>query len=392
MRTYQDASNYFLDVYKHFSIDVDRGKEAYLYDKDGSKYLDFLAGIAVNALGYNHPQIIKAITGQLHRNLHLSNYYVQDIQLDFAKKLLRMTPFSKLFLTNSGAEAIEGLLKVVKKWGNERNKSEIIAFEGSFHGRSIGALSLTIQDKYQKSFLPLLPNIVTVPRDNIDAFEKAVNERTAAVFFEGVSGEGGVKPLTDPMVKVMKVLKEKFDYLLIADEIQTGVGRTGTFYYFEQMGIIPDGIATAKALGGGLPLGAFLLSDNLANIFSPGEHGTTYGGNPLACAAGLASINIISEDNFLDNISKNGKYFREQLRLLAKDHGEIITDIRGKGLMIGVEVGKYAQPILKEAFNQGMLFNIAGGNTLRFVPPLIINRGHIDEAISKLRETFKLLF
>jgi len=392
MRSYEEANRYFLDVYKRFPIDVDRGQGVYLFDKNGDKYLDFLAGIAVNALGYNHPNIIKAIMGQLQRNLHLSNYFVQDIQVKFAEKLLSLLPYPKLFLTNSGTEAIEGLLKVVKKWATINGKSEIIAFEGSFHGRSLGALSLTMQEKYQKNFLPLIPNIIKVPRNNLDAFEASVNERTAAVFFEGISGEGGVRPLKAQIIKKMIELKQKYGFLIIADEIQTGVGRTGTFYYYEQTGIIPDGIATAKALGGGLPLGAFLLSEALAAIFELGEHGTTYGGNPLACAAGLASIEIISNESFLDKVRQNGAYFKEMLKGLQSEYSDIIKDVRGKGLMIGVEVGEYASAILKTAFNQGLLFNIAGGDTLRFIPPLIVSRSHIDEAFDKLSLTFKSLF
>ncbi len=392
MRIYEEAKKYFIDVYKQFEIDVDRGQGVYLYDKNGNKYLDFLSGIAANALGYNHPEVIKSINAQLGRNLHLSNYYVQDIQVQFAEKLLSLTPFSKLFLTNSGTEAIEGLLKVVKKWGRHYKKNEIIAFEGSFHGRSLGALSLTLQSKYQKNFLPLLPNIVTVPRNNVDAFINAVNDNTTAVFYEGISGEGGIRPISSSLLKIMQEMKEKYNYLLIADEIQTGVGRTGSFYYFEQTEVIPDAVATAKALGGGLPLGAFLLSEELSTILDPGEHGTTYGGNPLACAAGLASIKVISEKLFLEKVQNNGTYFKEQLSELAANYNKVIKDIRGNGLMIGLEVEERAAEILSSAFNFGLLFNIAGGNTLRFVPPLIINRSHIDEAMDRLTDTFKLLF
>ncbi len=392
MNNYEIADRYFLNVYKRFAIDVDRGNGVYLFDKNGDKYLDFLAGIAVNALGYNHPDIIKAMLSQIQRNMHLSNYYIQDIQIQFAEKLLSLVPHSKLFLTNSGTEAIEGLLKTVKKWGNLHGKNEIIAFDGSFHGRTLGALSLTMQKKYQHNFLPLLPNIISVPRNDVTALNAAVNENTAAVFFEGISGEGGIRPLSSQMIKAMVELKERYGYLMIADEIQTGVGRTGSFYYFEQIGIVPDGLASAKALGGGLPLGAFLLSEQLCNIFEIGEHGTTYGGNPLACAAGLVSIEIISKQPFLQKIRENGEYFKNLLKELKSDYENIIRDVRGRGLMVGVEVGVHAAAIFNEAFNQGLLFNIAGGDTLRFVPPLIINRAHIDEAIDKLYLTFKTLF
>ena len=284
------------------------------------------------------------------------------------------------------------MLKVVKKWGKQHNKNEIIAFEGSFHGRSLGALSITLQKKYQNNFLPLLPKIITVPHNNVEAFIKSVNDNTAAVFYEGISGEGGIRPLSDDLLKVMQETRKRYNYLLIADEIQTGVGRTGSFYYFEQTEVIPDAIATAKALGGGLPLGAFLLSDELSDIFDPGEHGTTYGGNPLACAAGLASISVISENSFLEKVRNNGNYFKERLTELAGKYNNEIKDIRGRGLMIGLEVGEVAPKILKSAFNNGLIFNIAGGNTLRFVPPLIITRAHIDEAMDTIFNIFMLHF
>ena len=392
MTTLQKADQYFFNIYNRFPIDVDKGRGVYLYDKDGTCYLDFLAGIAVNALGYNHPAVTAAVKKQLERNLHLGPYFVQDIQVELAEKILGLTPFQKIFFTNSGAEAIEGLLKAVKKWGNQNGKSEIIAFLGSFHGRSLGALSITMQEKHQEYFRPLLPNTRVVPFDDVSVFENTVNENTAAVFYEGITGEGGVHPVSSEMIEAMRKAREKYGFLLIADEIQTGVGRSGSFYYYEQTGLVPDAIASAKGLGGGLPLGAFLVNEKLANIFKRGEHGSTYGGNPLACAAGLAAVNIISDPQFLENIQKRGRYFNGLLYELAEEFKEVIVEVRGKGLMIGVEVREKAPELMRESFREGLLFNIAGGTTLRFVPPLIVGESEIDEAFEKLRLTFKKLF
>ncbi len=392
MDVLEQAKEYYFDVYKPFPIDVEKGRGVYIYDKNGACYLDFLAGIAVNALGYHHPAVISAIQHQLNRNLHLSNYLVQDIQVELARKILSLTPFKKIFFSNSGTEAIEGLLKAVRKWGRLHNKNEIIAFEGSFHGRSLGALSITIQKKYQKSFMPFLPDIKIVPFNDTDAFENVINEKTAAVFYEGITGEGGVRPVSKYMLEAMHTGREKYDYLIIADEIQTGVGRTGSFYYLEQTDLVPDAIATAKGLGGGLPLGAFMANEKLADIFAKGEHGTTYGGNPLACAAGLATVNIISDPQFLANVRQKGNYFKGLLYELANDFKDVIKEVRGHGLMLGLEVGDYAPELMTEGFKQGLLFNTAGGNTLRFLPPLIVEKNNMDEAYEKLRLIFKKQF
>ncbi len=388
----EEGKDYIIDVYRRFPIDVDKGRGVYLYDKSGACYLDLLAGIAVNALGYHHPAVLKAIHKQLDRNLHLSNYFLQDIQLELAKTILGLTPFKKLFFTNSGTEAVEGLLKLVKKWGNQRGKSEIVAFEGSFHGRSLGALSITIQKKYQKSFAPLLGPVRVVPFNDVEAFFQTVNEKTAAVFYEGITGEGGVRPVSEEMLKAMDEARKKYGCLLISDEIQTGVGRTGAFYYYEKTSLVPDAIASAKGLGGGLPLGAFLVSEILSDVFAKGEHGTTYGGNPLACAAGLATIKTVSDKEFLLEVEKKGQYFKGLLAEILNEFPEQVKEIRGQGLMLGMEVREKAYQLMDEAVNHGLIFNVAGGNTLRFVPPLIISYSELDEAGEKLHVTFKQVF
>ncbi len=392
MNSAEHANQYFLNVYKRFPLDVEKGEGVYIFDKQGKKYLDFLSGIAVNALGYQHPEIERAILKQLKRNLHLSNYFVQDVQIEIAQRLLQLTGYSRVFLTNSGTEAIEGLLKIAKKWGNQNGKTEIIALKGSFHGRTAGALSITMQEKYQKQFLPLLPNCKAIPASDVNALIEAVNDKTLAVFYEGIMGEGGVRPLSRDFLDTLYALREKYHFLIFADEIQTGVGRTGYFYYFQKDGYQPDGFATAKGLGGGLPLGAFVVSEKLANVFTLGDHGTTYGGNPLACASGLATVNHISTEAFLNHVKGTGQFFLEKLQRFATRYPDIIVEARGYGLMLGLEVKEKAGELMFEAAKQGLLCNIAGGNTLRFVPPLIIEKIHVTEAMEKLDRTFQKVF
>jgi len=387
-----EAAQYLLNVYKRIPVNIVKGKDIWLFDDQGNRYLDLLAGIAVNALGYCHPEILKALDDQKSRNLHLSNYFVQDVQLNMAKKLLELTPFDKVFFANSGTEAIEGLLKLVKKWGNAKNKNKIISFSGSFHGRSMGAVSITGQDKYNKNFKPLMPNIQTVPFNDINSFEKTISKETCAIFFEGISGEGGIKEVSDEMLQAIRNGRDKYNYLVVCDEIQTGIGRTGKFYNFEYFDFMPDAIATAKGLGGGLPLAAFLVSDKLADVFDVGEHGTTYGGNPLACATGLATVNVVSEASFLNQIVESGQYFKNALNELAQKYSNLIKDVRGKGLMIGVEVNHSGNEIVDMAIENKIIFNVAGGGkVLRFVPPLIIKKEQIDISIEVLDSIFKKL-
>jgi len=392
MDIYLEASKYLLDVYKRIPLNISHGNGVWLYSDDGTAYLDFLAGIAVNALGYNHPLIKEAILQQIEKNLHLSNFFVQDIHVKLAKKLIDLTPFSKVFFSNSGTEAIEGLLKLAKKWGNEYGKSKIISFSGSFHGRTLGAVSITGQEKYQKNMRPLIPNVEIVPCNDITAFENAIDDQTCAVFFEGISGEGGIREISQEMQIALKAGREKHNYLIIADEIQTGIGRTGVFYNYEHYDFIPDAIATAKGMGGGLPLGAFLVSDKLASVFDIGEHGTTYGGNPLACATGFATVDFVSNKQFLQEIENKGNYFKSSLDKLHLKYPKIIKEVRGRGLMLGVEVFNSASDIMDLAIKEHLIFNVAGaGTVLRFVPPLIIENKHIDKALNILDSVFSKL-
>ncbi len=392
MDIYSEASKYLLNIYKRIPLNITHGDGVWLYTDDGTAYLDMLAGIAVNALGYNHPIIKQSILEQIEKNLHLSNFFVQEIQVALAKKLIQLTPFSKVFFSNSGTEAIEGLLKLVKKWGNEHNKSKIISFSGSFHGRTLGAVSITGQEKYRKNFQPLLPNVEIVPHNDVNAFESSINEDTCAVFYEGISGEGGIREISQEMINALVTGREKYNFLIVADEIQTGVGRTGTFYNYEHYNFTPDAIASAKGIGGGLPLGAFLITEKLVNVFNTGEHGTTYGGNPLACATGLATVSFVSDNQFLQEVAAKGNYFKSKLARLFEKYPRHIIDVRGRGLMLGLEIKVPANEIMELALKEKLIFNVAGGGTvLRFVPPLIIEKEQIDLAIDILDSIFNKL-
>ncbi len=383
------ADQYFLPVFKRLPVEVDRGEGVYLIDRSGKRYLDFLSGIGVNALGYSHPAVLQAMEKQMHRNLHLSNYFVQDVQIELAERLIRYSGMARLFFTNSGTEAVEGALKIVKKWANQHGKSEIICFEGAFHGRTIGALSVTAQEKYQKSFQPLLPGIQHIPYNNVEKLKETVTEKTAAVVLEFVQGEGGVVPATPEFVAELASLREKFHFLIIADEIQAGIGRTGYFFSYEHYGIRPDIVTSAKALGGGMPLGAFLVSEPLVNVLVRGEHGTTFGGNPVSCAAGIAVVDELMENGLLDHVKEVGEYFSAQLRELQKKYPEKIKEVRGRGLMQAMVINEEGYPYVLKGIENGLIFNATATNVLRFLPPLIVTKAEIDTAVEVLSTVLK---
>ncbi|HFB67903.1 MAG TPA: aspartate aminotransferase family protein [Calditrichae bacterium] len=383
------ADQYFLPVFKRLPVEVDRGEGVYLIDRSGKRYLDFLSGIGVNALGYSHPAVLQAMEKQMHRNLHLSNYFVQDVQIELAERLIRYSGMARLFFTNSGTEAVEGALKIVKKWANQHGKSEIICFEGAFHGRTIGALSVTAQEKYQKSFQPLLPGIQHIPYNNVEKLRESVTEKTAAVVLEFVQGEGGVVPATPEFVAELASLREKFHFLIIADEIQAGIGRTGYFFSYEHYGIRPDIVTSAKALGGGMPLGAFLVSEPLVNVLVRGEHGTTFGGNPVSCAAGIAVVDELMENGLLDHVKEVGEYFSAQLRELQKKYPEKIKEVRGRGLMQAMVINEEGYPYVLKGIENGLVFNATATNVLRFLPPLIVTKAEIDTAVEVLSTVLK---
>lgn len=379
------SRDHFLPSAKIFDIDLDYGEGCYLYDTSGKKYLDCLAGIGVNALGHQHPKIKAAISKQLDRNLHLFGYFLQDVHHSLAEMLVENSCADRVFFTNSGTESTEGALKLAKKWGKLNGRENIVCFNGGFHGRSIGALSVTAQPKKQENFEPLMPNVVAIDQTIYD-LRRTLGKNTAAIIFELISGEGGVIPIADAIAAEIMELKKEFGFLIIVDEIQTGIGRTGSLFAHTQFGVEPDIIACAKMLGGGLPLGAFLLKEELADVFSAGEHGSTFGGNPLAVAAGNAVLNELLNNGLLEHVRRQSNYAMAHLAKLQDEFPQIISEFRCKGLMIGIDVGEIAPQVMQACLERGLIVNATQNKTVRLLPPLIISNAELDEAFATLRD------
>lgn len=375
---------FFLPTYKRISFDIKSGEEIFLIDKNNNRYLDFFAGLAVNALGYAHPKIIKVVTDQISKFAHLSNYFISDIQIKFAEKLLNISNAHKLFLTNSGTEATEAAIKLIRKRSGPNKK--IFSLTNSFHGRTYGALSITNRPKYQKGFEPLLQNCDTIKFNDVIDLKDKINGNTAAIFVEFIQGEGGIYEITDQFAEELTSLKQKFDFIIVADEIQSGIGRTGKNFAFNYYNFEPDLILVAKAIGGGLPLGALLTSKNLSDVFSYGEHGTTFGGNPVACAAGLVVLEEVFENGLIKNVFELGDYFKAQLTDIKNKFTDKIKDVRGKGFMIGVELTFPGQIIVDEMFKRKILTNSTNNNVIRILPPLIARKEHIDLYLKNFEE------
>jgi len=392
MNTKEKEKKYFLQTYNRLEQEIEYGEGVWLYTKAGEKYLDMFAGLAVNILGYNNPAVTEAITDQLKKFNHLSNYFLQDTQIEFAENLLRLSGFDKLFLTSSGTESVEAALKLTRKYANPLGKNEIISFIGGFHGRTYGALSLTYKEKYREGYEPLLPGVKFLTHNNEEELINAVNEKTAAVILEFIQGEGGLSTVSESYVNTLEELKHKFNFLIIADCIQCGAGRTGKFLSIQHYKTSPDICVIAKGIGGGLPLGAVLVKDQLKDVIKSGEHGTTFGGNPVSCAAGIAVMKEL-ENGVMQNANVMGEYLRKELVQLQSEYPEIIKDIRGIGLMLGVEVeDEFAKSLMKNFAEKNILVNITNNNVLRLIPPLIISKEDIDYFITtfgSILESFK---
>ncbi len=375
----------FLHTYKRIPIDIDHGEGVFLFDKNGKKYLDFFSGLAVNALGYAHPKIVSAVSEQIAKFAHLSNYYITQIQIDFTGKLLNYSGMSKAFLTNSGAEAVEGAIKIIRKaFGPDK---KIFSLTSSFHGRTYGALSLTAREKYRKGFEPLLKNIEQINFNDVKDMDAKLDNDTAAIFVEFIQGEGGINVLNDEFVQKLISLRGKYHFLIAADEIQTGIGRTGKPFAYNHYNFIPDIVLTAKAMGGGLPIGAILTSKKLGDVFSYGNHGTTFGGNPVCCAAGKVVLEEVFENSLLKNVDTVGKYLLENLIKLKAEFPKIIKEVRGKGLMIGVELFFECTEIVGLMRERGVLINCTNQNVIRLLPPLIITKENVDNFIVEFKST-----
>ena len=380
------ADEHLIHVYNRYKIVLDHGDGVYLYDKDGKEYLDFGAGIAVFAFGYNNKEFNDAIKAQVDKLIHTSNLFYNEPAAEAAKALAEIAGMDKVFFTNSGTEAIEGAVKVAKKYGylkTGHDDNEIIAFSHSFHGRSMGALSVTGNKSYQIPFGPLIPDIKFANYNDLDSVKELVTDKTCAIILETVQGEGGIYPADKEFLTGLRKLCDENDILLILDEIQCGLGRTGTMYAYEQYGVIPDVVSTAKALGQGLPVGAFLTRGKANDVLVPGDHGSTYGGNPLAGAAVIKTLEMFKTHDILNHVNETAPYLEKKLEELVEKH-DIVTGRRGKGFMQGITVTVPPSKIINKAIENGLIVFSAGHDVVRFVPPLVITKEDIDEMYIRL--------
>jgi len=386
-----DSQKYHMNTYGRQPIVLVKGRGAKVYDSDGREYIDFVAGVASNNLGHCHPRVVVALQKQAQRLIHVSNHYHNEPQINLAKALVKHSFADKVFFCNSGTEAVEGAIKLARRYSREvlkQDRYEIITMRGSFHGRTMGALAATAQERFHKGFEPLVPGFQYVPFNDVEAVEKAVNEHTCAVLVEPVQGEGGVNIPSDGYLPALRELCDKRQLLLMLDEIQTGMGRTGKLFGYEHYGIIPDVAALAKGLGGGVPIGALLATDKAAQAFTPGSHGSTFGGNPLACAAGLASLETLLEDNIIiQAVEQLSRFFLDGLNRLKNKYG-FIQDVRGKGLLIGMELDFDGKEIVNACIMEGFLINCTMDRVLRFMPPLIVSEEEIDLLLETLDRIF----
>ncbi len=384
MNWIEEGNKYLMHNYARLPLIFERGEGVYLYDTNGKKYLDMMAGIAVNILGYNHPVITKTICEQAKKIIHVSNLFYIKPQIELAKILVENTTGDKVFFCNSGAEANETAIKLIRRFffsKGQPDRYEIIVFKGGFHGRTIGALSATPNKEYQKGFEPLVEGFRYAQFNNISSVLENINKKTAAIMLEIVQGEGGINVADKKFLQdINQICKEK-EILLVIDEVQTGIGRTGKLFSYQHFNLSPDIITTAKGLGGGVPIGAVIAKEDIASSFTPGTHGSTFGGNYLATAVAKEVLNIVNNENFLKKVEENGNYLKDKLKK------EFNFPVKGLGLMVGVELPENisAKEIVKKALDEGLLIITAGKNTIRFVPPLIIEKHHIDEALEKLK-------
>jgi acetylornithine/N-succinyldiaminopimelate aminotransferase len=387
----EEAESALLHTYNRYQIVWDRGDGMYLYDIEGKKYLDFVAGIAVFALGYNNRAYNDALKAQIDKVIHTSNYYYNIPAVEAAKKLKKISGMDRVFFTNSGAEAVEGALKAARKYAFLRDghtDHEIIAMNHSFHGRTFGALSVTGNPHYREAFEPMIGNVRFADFNDFESVRAQVTDKTCAVIFETVQGEGGIYPATEAFMSQVRALCDERDILLILDEIQCGMGRTGTMYAWQRYGIRPDIMTSAKAVGCGIPVGAFMMTERVAQqSLTSGDHGTTYGGNPLACAAVSKVIDLFEEQDILSNVGETGAYLYEKLDALAAKY-DCIKAHRGVGLMQGLECGGPVGEIINRAVEKGLLLINAGTTVIRFIPPLIASKQDVDDMTVILDECF----
>lgn len=375
-----------LGNYRPMPITLVGGEGARVTDADGNSYIDFVSGIAVSALGHNHPALVAAIQAQAGKLLHTANVVWNEQAIMLAEKLVARSFADRAFFCNSGAEAVEAMIKLSRKYFFERGEGrfEIVSFDKSFHGRTMGALTATGQEKYRLGFEPLLPGVKTVPWGDISALEQAMTERTAAVLLEPIQGEGGVRMPPPGFLKAVREVTQRHGCLMLLDEVQSGVGRCGTLWAYEAEGFVPDAMAVAKGIAGGLPLGAMLTTEAIGAALSFGSHGSTFGGNPVACAAGNAVIDIVGDPLFLSRVKADGEYLLGRLQHMMRAHRKLVVDARGRGLWCGLELNIDLAKLPKMALAKGLLLNTIAGKIIRIAPPLIIDRAALDQGLEIL--------
>ena len=391
-QTINKAENAILKTYNRFQVVFDKGEGVYLYDADGKQYLDFASGIGVQSLGYGNEEYKQALKDQIDKLTHISNLYYSNPMAEAAEKVVKASGMSRVFFTNSGTEAIEGAIKAVRKYAwlkDGKHDHEIIAMNHSFHGRSMGALSVTGNEKYQEPFKPMIGNVKFADFNDLESVKALVNEKTCAILMETIQGEGGIYPATEEFLKGVRKICDENDILLVLDEIQCGMGRSGYMFAWQEYGVMPDIMTCAKALGCGVPVGAFVLNEKAAlGTLVPGDHGTTYGGNPFVCAAVSKVLDIFEKDKIVEHVKDVSVYLEGRLDELVKEY-DFLETRRGKGLMQGLVVtGRPVGEILNKALENGLVVISAGSNVLRMLPPLVIEKEHVDEMIEKLKKSF----
>ena len=381
---YDLDESYYLKTFKRFPLVLERGEGCKVWDIEGNEYIDALAGIAVNSLGHNHPKIVEAIKEQAGKLLHVSNYYLSEPQVILSKKLVELSGLDRVFFANSGAESVEGAIKIARKYAHGINRGgEIISFEGSFHGRTLATIA-TGKKSMQEGFEPIPHGFKQVPFNDINAVKEAVSNDTAAIILEPLQGEGGINVADKTFLKELRKFCTDNNVVLIFDEIQCGIGRTGKFFAKEHFDVQPNIITLAKALGGGVPMGAILSNEKVSSAINYGDHGTTFGGNPLACAASLAVLDVIANDSFLQEVLDKGEWLMGQISSLNESS---IKEIRGMGLMIGVEFDFETKPLVEEMLKRGVIANATAGNVLRLVPPLNISNENLLKIIHVMKSS-----
>lgn len=387
------SEQYIANTYARYPILLVRGKGTRVWDLEGEEYLDFVSGLAVCNLGHCHPKVVKAIQDQAEKLIHVSNFYYIEPQIQLASLLCKHSFADKVFFCNSGAEANEGAMKLARKYAKEKiskDRHEIITMERSFHGRTLATLTATGQEKFHKGYEPLMPGFKYVPFSDIRAVKNAMDSKTCAVMLEPIQGEGGVNCPSEGYLKALREICDEKGLLLIFDEVQVGMGRTGKLFAYEHDGVEPDMLTLAKSLAGGVPIGALIIKKGIADSFKPGDHASTFGGNPLATAAGVAALTAILEEGMLENCQKMGDYFLSQLEEI-KGKFPFVKEVRGKGLILGMELKIDGSSIVNEMLKKKILINCTMGNVLRFLPPLIVTKEEIDRVVKTLEEVFNTI-